>query len=491
MAGTYDELQEAGVASVTRLPRWVARRLWQVGLIAADLSMVLVGGVLATVLRFGELDSLVAFEGRGPEISFLALDAASIPLWAVFLFNERLYDLDRLLWGTGELGRVVRAATMATFAVVIGTFLFKWPGISRAWLVLFWFLGWVLIASERLALHAVVRRLRRAGHLLERAVVVGTNEEARHLVGRLRKDPTAGLVPVGYLGPEGFKDGLEDLPRLGDVGDIRELIREHRIGAVLVASTSLPAGQMLQVLSSLRGAPVGLHISSGLYQILTSRTLIKDVGGVPLVTVKGISLSPGNLLLKRVFDISVGLAAVVLLAPVWLTVATLIALTSPGPVLYRQTRVGRQGRPFEMYKFRSMVSDAEDRLDTLRDLNEADGRIFKIRCDPRVTRIGQFIRRFSIDELPQILNVLRGEMSLVGPRPPLPAEVEGYDEWHARRLEVTPGMTGLWQVSGRSDLSFDEMVRLDLYYIENWSVRFDLSIILRTIPIVLMGRGAY
>jgi exopolysaccharide biosynthesis polyprenyl glycosylphosphotransferase len=185
---------------------------------------------------------------------------------------------------------------------------------------------------------------------------------------------------------------------------------------------------------------------------------------------------------------SVGL---VLGAPFLTLISLAIRLDSPGPVIFRQTRVGAGGKWFEMYKFRSMRQGAEAELEELRDLNEADGPLFKIYDDPRLTRVGRFLRHTSLDELPQFLNVLRGEMSLVGPRPPLPAEVDGYVEWHKKRLEVRPGMTGLWQVSGRSMLSFDEMVLLDIYYIENWSLWLDLKILLRTVPQVLFGNGAY
>jgi lipopolysaccharide/colanic/teichoic acid biosynthesis glycosyltransferase len=176
---------------------------------------------------------------------------------------------------------------------------------------------------------------------------------------------------------------------------------------------------------------------------------------------------------------------------VWLLLAALIKLTSPGPVLYKQERVGRDGQPFMMYKFRSMVADADKHKESLEHLNQADGLLFKIRNDPRVTKVGRLMRKFSVDEFPQLLNVIEGDMSLVGPRPPLPGEVAKYEEWHFRRLQVVPGMTGLWQISGRSDLSFDDAVKLDIYYIENWSPRLDFSILFRTIPVVLLPKGAY
>jgi exopolysaccharide biosynthesis polyprenyl glycosylphosphotransferase len=215
------------------------------------------------------------------------------------------------------------------------------------------------------------------------------------------------------------------------------------------------------------------------------------LGGVPLLAVRQPVIQGWRLRLKRAIDVGFSLVSLTLTAPVLALTALAIRLEGPGPIFFRQTRVGRHGRDFTFFKFRSMVPGAEEVLPDLQAHNEAEGPIFKMRADPRVTRVGRWIRRLSIDELPQLLNVLRGDMSLVGPRPPLPSEVASYQPWHRRRLDVAPGMTGLWQVSGRSKLTFDEMVMLDLYYAENWSLMLDLRILLRTVPTVLLGTGAY
>ena len=207
--------------------------------------------------------------------------------------------------------------------------------------------------------------------------------------------------------------------------------------------------------------------------------------------VKEVSIRGWNLALKRAIDVVISATTLLLLSPLILLIAALIKLESQGPALFRQTRIGRNGKPFTLYKFRSMRPEAEEELGEVRDLNETAGVFFKIREDPRRTRVGRALRRLSLDELPQMYNILRGEMSLVGPRPALPREVERYEEWHRRRLGVLPGLTGLWQVMGRSDLTFDEMVMLDLFYTENWSLWLDLKIMLMTIPTVLSGKGAY
>jgi exopolysaccharide biosynthesis polyprenyl glycosylphosphotransferase len=195
--------------------------------------------------------------------------------------------------------------------------------------------------------------------------------------------------------------------------------------------------------------------------------------------------------MRRLFDLVLATGTIVFLLPVWLAIAIAVKTTSRGPILYRQTRVGRGGKHFKMVKFRTMVRDADRMTDALIDLNHADGPLFKIPDDPRITRVGRVLRRYSLDELPQLLNVLAGDMSLVGPRPPLPEEVSTYEDWHHERLAVTPGITGLWQVSGRSDLAFEDYMRLDLFYIENWSISYDLYILAKTIPTVVSGKGSY
>jgi exopolysaccharide biosynthesis polyprenyl glycosylphosphotransferase len=218
---------------------------------------------------------------------------------------------------------------------------------------------------------------------------------------------------------------------------------------------------------------------------------VDALNGVPLIGLKEVALKGFNLLVKRVLDFLLGWCVVIVAVIPMLTIAIIIKLSSPGAVMFKQKRVGKGGQVFICYKFRSMYKDAEARLEELREYNEVDGPIFKMRNDPRLTPFGKFLRRTSLDELPQVFNILKGDMSFVGPRPPTPDEVTQYNEWHLKRLDVTPGLTGLWQVSGRSDLSFDDMVKLDIYYAENWSLAIDTMIILRTVPAVLKREGAY
>ncbi len=232
-------------------------------------------------------------------------------------------------------------------------------------------------------------------------------------------------------------------------------------------------------------------VIADLYELVTRRVSVLQVGSIPLLRLWRSPLEGWQGYVKRATDIAGALAGVVLLFPFWLLVIILIKANSKGPIFYRQERLGKDGRPFRIFKFRSMVVGADEMLPELADFNEMDGPIFKIKKDPRVTRVGRFLRKFSLDEFPQLINVIKGDMALVGPRPPIPAEVDEYERWQMKRLTVPQGVTGLWQVSGRNLLTFEEMVRLDIYYIENWSLWLDLKILLKTIPVVLFMRGAY
>jgi exopolysaccharide biosynthesis polyprenyl glycosylphosphotransferase len=256
-------------------------------------------------------------------------------------------------------------------------------------------------------------------------------------------------------------------------------------------AAALPPGGLRRLAWSLEHHGIDLVVAPGLTEVAGPRIVIRPMAGLPLLHVDQARLSGGAHLVGEAAGRVAAAAGLVVLAPVFVTVAAAVRLTSRGPALFRQTRIGRHGEPFTLCKFRTMHERAEDDRHRLIDLNETDGLLFKVRRDPRVTPVGRVLRRFSVDELPQLWNVVRGDMSLVGPRPPLPDEVARYDGDLRRRLLVKPGLTGLWQVSGRSDLSWDESVRLDLYYVENWSLTLDLLILLRTVASVLVGRGAY
>ena len=282
---------------------------------------------------------------------------------------------------------------------------------------------------------------------------------------------------------------------LGEVEDLEKLIKSRWIDQVVVTAHHLQPETVAKLMAICERADIQFTMVPSFLEILTAQSQIYDVAGIPVVTMEERVFQRRNRILKRAMDLFL-LSALFLvtspfLVPLIVIVIISIKVESPGPVLFRQQRVGKGGRPIMLFKFRSMCEDAETLKERLMHLNEVKGALFKIKEDPRMTRVGKFIRRYSIDELPQLINVLKGQMSLVGPRPPVPEEAEKYEEWQTKRFDLLPGMVGLPQVSGRSDLTFDEVIRLDLYYIENWSLLLDLKILLKAIPVVFFGRGAY
>ena len=465
-------------------------------LLVMDAAALLVATLGATWIRFQGLGARVGFENISEAVTYYQISLVVTAIWLVALAAEGLYDLERLTWGGGEFSRVLRGIALGVVAFILATYALKTPGLSRAWTLLAFALAVVCVSGGRLLSRAWLTGRRRAGRMHRRTLVVGSNAEAASIVRMLLHRPDQGLTPVGCLASSRSEElaldyCADDVPSLGGARDVATIVREHEIDTVIIAGSAFDHGVISRMIAELRGMDLSVHVSAGLFEVLTSRVLVREVGGVPLITIKGVSLSRAALRTKRVFDLVVGTAVVIVGMPVWLAVCAAIKLDSRGPVFYRQPRVGQNGVVFGMYKFRSMCADADDRRAGLAAKNEATGPLFKMKDDPRVTRVGRWMRKFSVDEFPQLINVLRGEMSLVGPRPPLQPETIQYTEHDWRRMEVPPGMTGLWQVSGRSTLTFEEMVRLDLFYLENWSVGFDLALLARTIPAVLFARGSY
>ncbi len=339
-----------------------------------------------------------------------------------------------------------------------------------------------------------VHRRRKHGHWTSAILAVGTRESVQHLVEVTARNPQAGLVVVGACVEDAERGELiaQGVTVVGGVADAASIAEELGVDIVAVAGGGLGPRRIRELGWALEGTGRNMVMAPELTEVAGPRVHVSPVEGLPLMWVDQPQFTGLRRVVKRAVDIAGALVALVLSAPILLATALLVRLTSRGPSLYRSMRMGQDGEEFRVYKFRSMYHDAEHRRLDLLSLNEHDGGIlFKMRRDPRVTPIGRLIRKFSLDELPQLFNVLRGSMSLVGPRPPLPDEVARYNDDVHRRLLVKPGMTGLWQVSGRSDLAWNEAVRLDLYYVENWSLSLDLAIIARTVLAVVRSRGAY
>ncbi len=351
-----------------------------------------------------------------------------------------------------------------------------------------------LIGLFRLVLELVTARLRARGVGVDRVLVVGAGEVGRVVMRTIAARPELGYYVVGFLDDDAQK-GATNIGRfkaLGGLDNLPATLKSENVSEVIITLPWMYYRKIIGMIDQSRRVGVRARLVPDMFQLTLSRVEVDDSLGIPLIGTRPAAIRGSSLFLKRALDLVVGGAMFALLSPIMALAALVIKLDSPGPIIFKQTRVGKDGRLFTCFKFRSMRQGAEGEKQALLHLNEADGPLFKIRQDPRRTRVGQFLRRTSIDELPQLVNVLRGEMSLVGPRPPEPCEVEQYQPWHMQRLSAMPGMTGMWQVSGRSDIaSFDEIALLDIWYAENWSVGLDIKIMLRTIPVALFGRGAY
>jgi len=365
-------------------------------------------------------------------------------------------------------------------------------GASRGLITYTWIGATITLFLGRQIISAGLVFAYRHGLRRARLLMIGSGRLGKMMMQHIAATPRLGYQIIGFIDDEEAPvSRFGRFKALGTISDMERIIREYQIDEVLIA---LPAHQHQQIIRSVRlceRAGANFKLIPDLYELSLSRIDMDTMEGIPLIGIKSTGIGPWQHSLKRGIDILVAGFVLILGSPIWLLTALAIKLESRGPVFFKQERLGYRGQPFRLYKFRSMRDHAESDLKHLRPLNEVSGPMFKLKADPRRTRVGKFIRKTSIDEIPQLLNVLKGDMSLVGPRPPLSSEVDRYEEWEKGRLEVRPGITGLWQVRGRSELDFDEMVLMDLYYIENWSLGLDLQILLQTIPAVLFSRGAY
>jgi len=414
-------------------------------------------------------------------------------VWLAVFTGYHLYENDALKISVSSFDEV-RDVFHAMLAGSLGylilsqgvRFLFDWWVYTAVEAALFAGAALVLVPIVRGSVRSWVfpRVMER-----RRTLIVGSGDEARLVHRKLRTHPEYGLDVVGFLAVD--EDDVPG-PTLGTSGDIARIVDEHDIDRVLLASSIADHEQMLDLLRTVRRPDVQISIVPRYNEIFTSHATLDDIEGMPVVTLPPLRLGRSSRLLKRSFDVCASGAALALLSPVLGAVALVVRLDSPGPALYRQKRRGRGGSTFEIVKFRTMRVGADTERFDLVHLNEVDGPLFKIKGqDPRVTRVGAFLRRTSLDELPQLWNVLRGDMSLVGPRPFVVHEADQITGWASKRLDMTPGITGLWQVLGRNDIPFDEMTKLDYLYVTNWSLWWDLKILCQTIPVVLGKRGAY
>jgi exopolysaccharide biosynthesis polyprenyl glycosylphosphotransferase len=452
-----------------------------VGTSLIDVGIVLGAFLLAYWVRF------IVPEAEASALSlqeYARIGALVGLVTGALLALQGAYDTHRRLSWSARLHAVVSAISTALILAVSLSYAMGDQRFSRLWFAAGWLFAAVGLIVWRTAAQQIIQATRTLLVPADRAVIVGANalghQIAQELSGRFQV--------LGYVDNGSDLLDRSSLPLLGPIAHLPRLVRELDVDELVIALPGDRRDQVIAVIARGFQRRVKVKLIPDMGDLLPQSFDIHHVSGRPYI---GFTPVAHVNWLKRIADLTLTGAGLLLAWPLFLLIALAIKLDSPGPVLYRQQRVGKDGRLFHMLKFRSMYRDAEQRRAELLAANEADGPLFKIRNDPRITRIGRWLRRASLDELPQVLNVLRGDMSLVGPRPPLPSEVEEYEEWQLGRLRAVPGMTGLWQVSGRSDVSFHDMVRLDLHYIRNWSFSLDLEILWRTLPAVIRSRGAF
>jgi exopolysaccharide biosynthesis polyprenyl glycosylphosphotransferase len=462
-------------------------RLIAAGLRTVDLAILVAALPIAYLIRDRMAGGTVP--GLMPFARYWSLLALSLLLWIGAARLSRVYDVYRTRSIVTEIFRIGRAIATLAILVSAASFLARQRELSRLLVGIYYGAAFVLLAVSRLAIRGTAHALRRRGYNTRTFAIVGTGELAVSLREGILSHRTWGYAFAGYV-LDGDAPARTSGPVLGHAADLPAILERHVIDLLVFAVVPSRMIDLEVAVAAAEEQGVPVRIALDLFPERRSELSIEEVDGVPVLSIPS---GPHDLLplfAKRVLDVVGSALALLVLSPLLATIALLVKLESPGPALFRQVRVGLMGRRFTLYKFRSMRNGAEDELHRLLSRNEADGPVFKMRDDPRVTRVGAFLRRTSLDEFPQLWNVLVGEMSLVGPRPPLPQEVQRYQRWQRRRLSVKPGLTCTWQVSGRSDMTFDRWMELDLEYIDRWSLRNDLRILMRTIPAVLLGRGA-
>lgn len=455
--------------------------------VLADAMAVMTGLFLASAIRFEVFNDSPTLESPYTLVTLIAT-----PIWLILFKLYGLYEPRQVLGPVNEFKQVFHGVVAGTVLIIIADSTFRLE-LARGWALLVLATGLVLVGGERLAVRKTLHFLRRRGGDTTRTIILGTNPEARTVARTLEREAWLGYQIIGFVddtSPVGHEIA-GDHAVIGHTSELKDLIRACDASLVLVAASAFDAARLNRMFWELQDLDIDLQMTSGTIDLLASRMTVQSVAGVPLLYVRRTGITQTQKTLKRTMDLLASGLLLTILSPLLLGIALWIKRDSRGPVFFKQTRVGRDGRSFTCWKFRTMVQDAESRRAELEHLSEGPGLLFKLKQDPRITRSGRTLRRYSFDELPQLWNVIRGDMSLVGPRPALPMETEQYDDWVNNRLNVRPGMSGLWQVSGRTETSFSDYVRYDLFYIQNWSLSLDLWILWRTFRAVFKAEGAH
>lgn len=494
-----------------RMPRWAMPAV-KGAMLFADALLAALCFVAAFAVRSGDpVLSNSAWAWSKEFVPYAGILYFAIVVRVAMLLYQRVYRLHGAFSYTNEMVRLFKAAAIGSLLIIAWAFLFRGGfafrefSYSRGVFVLDFVFAIAALSVFHLGVRFVQSRFRQAGINLIPTLVVGTNTEAEQAIREIGSQRGLGYRVIGVVASAdaGIAGEFAGTPIVGRFDELSDLIRDLEIQEVIFTDTAVGSDSLFDTMMQIgRRQRVEFRLAPSLFDLLPQKTSIDQIGVLPMVRLFREPLTRAERLTKRTFDLAFSAVLIVLMAPIWIIAAILIRIDSKGGILFRQERVGMDGRVFLCYKFRTMAKDADDEMhrnayrnnivgDAEANSGDADEPVFgKVRDDPRITRAGRRLRRWSIDELPQFLNVIKGDMSIVGPRPPIPYEVEDYDLRHRKRLDMKPGITGLWQVSGRSRLSFEEMVKIDLYYIENWSVWLDLKIIFLTLPAMVRGDGA-
>lgn len=497
------------VKTANRVPVWILPAA-KIAIFAADALLAFVCFAAAFLWR----EAKPIFSADGWQFSndfapYAAVLMFAVPIKLAMLLYQRVYRLQGAFSYTREAIKIFKAVAVGSLLTIAVAFLFRGGfayrdfSYSRGVFLLDFALALVAFTAFHLALRRIQTVFRQRDINLIPTLILGGGNEAEQTVRELQSRPDLGYRIIGVVDSDvqssRFKVQGFDVPVIGNISDLPLLVKQLAIQEVIITDNSLSHEVLFEAMMKIgRKQRVEFRLAPSVFNLLPNKTEVEQIGVLPMVRLFREPLSDAERFVKRASDIVISLVALIALAPVWILISILIRLDSPGAVLFRQERVGMDGRIFLCFKFRTMLSGADEgihreayRKNIAGEIHSTAEPVFgKVRNDPRITRVGRWLRRSSLDELPQLLNVLLGDMSIVGARPPIPYEVEEYELWHRRRLDMKPGITGLWQVSGRNRLTFEEMVKLDLYYIENWSLWLDLKIILLTLPAVLRGDGA-
>jgi exopolysaccharide biosynthesis polyprenyl glycosylphosphotransferase len=477
------------------LTRRLAWSGYVISLLFSDALMTLFAFRLAYYFRFELNLTFFRLEAPAALPFYYSLSYVLLIAWLAIFAVVGLYKQENLLGGTEEYALVGRATTVGMLILIVAGFLQPAFIIARGWVLMAWLFSLVFIDAGRFILRRVVYFFRRRGFFLAKTIIVGANDEGLSLARQLKAWNTSGLDVIGFVDKK-FKPGtllFGNMRVLGDMEQLDDVIQGYGVEELVLASSAISSHDKMLEIFQRYGVNSGVNVrmSSGLYEIITTGLTVKEFAYVPLVGVNKVRLTGLDTFVKFATDLLITIPAMILLLPIMLIIGVAIKLDSPGPVLHRRRVMGVNKRQFDALKFRTMNEDGDAILDEYPELKAELARNHKLKDDPRVTRVGRFLRKWSLDELPQLINVIKRDMSVVGPRMICPEEMGNYSQWNINLLTVKPGITGLWQVSGRSDVTYEERVRLDMHYIRNWSIWLDVQILIRTIPAVLRARGAY